>query len=335
MGVIGQAVEVAERTQVAEARRTAVELGRLAGLPERRQDELAIVVTELAGNIVRHAGRGTVLLHHGGGAVEVLALDRGPGIRDIAGALRDGTSTEAGGPGLGLGAVRRLSDEWDLHSAPQHGTAVLARFLTGEGRPSLHGIRLGAVELPHPSEHVSGDALALLPRPGGARLAVVDGLGHGPDAAAASRAALGVLEGLGEGVGPSEALRAMDVALRDLRGAAASIVDLDVVGRKVVAAGAGNVAMTLAGPRRMRSLTNTHATLGAGVSGLLTETTEEWPEDALVVVQSDGTSARWDAAAYPGLLRRHPALVAGLLWRDHGGRRDDVTVAVAGRETAA
>lgn len=328
----GQAIEVAERTQVAEARRAAVDLGRRAGLTDRRQDELAIVTTELATNILRHGGRGTVLLHHGAGAVEVLALDRGPGIRDVAGALRDGTSSRSGGPGLGLGAVQRLSDEWDLQSSSA-GTAVLARFATGEDVPALHGIRLGAVELPHPSEHVSGDAMALLPRPGGARLAVIDGLGHGPDAAAASRAALGVLEGLGDDAGPVEALHAMDRALRSLRGAAGSIVDLDVVGGQLVAAGAGNVAMTLVGPRVTRSLTSTHGTLGTGVAGL-TATTAEWPADTLVVVQSDGTSARWDAASYPGLLRRRPALIAGLLWRDHGGRRDDVTVAVVRRDTA-
>lgn len=330
--MIGQAIEVTERSQVGEARRAAVELARLAGLSAHRQDELAIVVTELATNVLRHAVRGTLLLAHGTGAIEVLALDSGPGIADVAAALRDGTSSHEGGPGLGLGAVRRLSDEWDLLSQPGRGTAVLARFSTGEAQPTLHGIRLGAVELAHPREHVSGDAMALLPRPRGARLAVVDGLGHGPDAAAASRAALGALHADAVG-GPADALRAMDHALRQLRGAAASVVDLDAIGGEVVAAGAGNVAMTLVEPGRTRSLTNTHATLGTGVSDL-TERTEPWPAGALLVVQTDGTSARWDATSYPGLLRRHPTLIAGLLWRDHGGRRDDVSVAVVTRRTA-
>lgn len=329
----GRVVEVAEPSQVAEARRAGAELGRRAGLTDHRVDELSIVVTELATNLLRHAGRGAIVLHHGQSAVEVLALDRGPGIRDVALALRDGASTAVGGAGLGLGAVQRLSDAWDLHTKPGQGTAVLARFLTGDGERSRTAIRVGAVELPHPRERVSGDAFVVLPRPGGARLAVVDGLGHGPDAAAASRAALGALAKAGD-AGPAATLAAMDAALQHLRGAAASIIDLDAPGGQVVAAGAGNVTMAIVAPDRTRVLTNTHATLGDGLRPI-SDAVEPWPDGALVIVHSDGVSSRWDAAAYPGLLRRHPALIAGLLWRDHGGRRDDATVAVAAREVAA
>jgi hypothetical protein len=49
-----------------------------------------------------------------------------------------------------------------------------------------------------------------------------------------------------------------------------------------------------------------------------------------VVMHSDGMSARWSLAAYPGLSDRHPAVVAGVLYRDHRRPRDDVTVLVSG-----
>jgi hypothetical protein len=52
----------------------------------------------------------------------------------------------------------------------------------------------------------------------------------------------------------------------------------------------------------------------------------------LVILNSDGLSARWEIAAYPGLAAGHPSLVAGLLFRHHRRDRDDATV-VAMRTT--
>jgi hypothetical protein len=44
---------------------------------------------------------------------------------------------------------------------------------------------------------------------------------------------------------------------------------------------------------------------------------------------TDGLGSHWDINAYPGLKNRHPSLLAGILYRDFGRRRDDVTVVVA------
>jgi hypothetical protein len=56
--------------------------------------------------------------------------------------------------------------------------------------------------------------------------------------------------------------------------------------------------------------------------------TYPYPRGALCIAHSDGVGARWDLAAYPGLDKRHPSLVAAVLFRDHGRERDDATVAV-------
>ena len=56
-------------------------------------------------------------------AVEMLALDRGPGMADVPRCLGDGYST-GGSLGQGLGAVRRLSTDFDIYSMPERGTAV-------------------------------------------------------------------------------------------------------------------------------------------------------------------------------------------------------------------
>jgi serine/threonine-protein kinase RsbT len=108
------------------ARRTAEALGfdRIACY------HIATAITELASNLLRHAGSGEVQVReihdqarHG---IEIRTLDQGPGIADLALALREGFST-AGGLGGGLPGVERLMDELWLSSTPQTGTQVVAR----------------------------------------------------------------------------------------------------------------------------------------------------------------------------------------------------------------
>jgi serine/threonine-protein kinase RsbT len=92
--------------------------------------ELALIATaisELARNIVRYARSGEILIrpltNSTRRGIQIVAQDRGPGIRDVEQALQIGFST-AGGLGLGLPGVRRLMDEFDIQSKLGEGTAV-------------------------------------------------------------------------------------------------------------------------------------------------------------------------------------------------------------------
>ncbi len=112
---------------------------RHAGLSARAGEELALVVSELASNVARHAHEGSIELKHRETprrVVEVICRDRGPGIADPRAACEDGFSqgrqlapdTPRGqGLGLGLGAVGRLVDELIIESAPGVGTTIIAR----------------------------------------------------------------------------------------------------------------------------------------------------------------------------------------------------------------
>src|SRR5262249_33277923 len=135
---------ITEPGQAAEARRGGVALARDLGFDETAAGRVALVVTEAATNILKHAKDGEVLLipvETDGGGRDVLALDRGPGIPDVGRALGDGYST-AGSSGTGLGAMRRLSTLFDVHSAPGVGTAVLARVGGGDAAPVSRIARL-------------------------------------------------------------------------------------------------------------------------------------------------------------------------------------------------
>ncbi|NEE44693.1 anti-sigma regulatory factor, partial [Streptomyces sp. SID8455] len=99
------------------ARGAAATLARRIGLEGYRASEVALAVTEAATNLQRHATDGALLLRvlrtPDRAGVEFVTVDTGPGMADVDAALADGTST-AGTLGIGLGAVARLADVFDI-----------------------------------------------------------------------------------------------------------------------------------------------------------------------------------------------------------------------------
>jgi anti-sigma regulatory factor (Ser/Thr protein kinase) len=294
------------------------------GIEAADAGKVDLAVTELATNLVRHAQEGEILLrgvNGGAPAVEILALDRGPGMADPAACLRDGHST-AGTAGTGLGAVRRMASEFDLASRPGEGTAVLARI----GRRSPRVLEVGAVCLPCRGEEACGDAWAVGGQGRGWRALLADGLGHGVEAARASEEALRVFREHGE-VGPAELMQRMHQGLRHTRGAAALVLDGDAATGRLRACGIGNVSAALVGTEAARHVTSVNGTLGHAVRKV-TEFVYTWPRTSVLVVHSDGLSSHFDLQRYPGWVSRHVSLLAGLLWRDFGKAHDDSTVLV-------
>jgi anti-sigma regulatory factor (Ser/Thr protein kinase) len=308
-------------SQVGEVRRLASANCRANGLDETLAGRVAVVVTEAATNAVRHGRGGELLIRslEAGEArgLEVLTLDRGPGIADVGRALGDGHST-GGTPGTGLGAIRRLSTVFDLYTVPGQGTAVLAQVWTRAPGHPVHG----AVCVPKRGEAECGDVWALQPLGTGWRALVADGLGHGPDARAA---AVSVANGVTTSPsGVAEALANAHLRARATRGAAAAVAEVTPPG-SVSFSGVGNVTAVLLGEGMAHSMVSSNGTLGQGVVRPRAFTYAA-PAGGLIVMCSDGLASRWSLDAYPGLQSRHPGLVAGILYRDHSRHRDDVTV---------
>lgn len=321
-------VRVADEGGVGEARRAARRAARALGLSDVQVEEAAIVATEASRNVVLHAGGGLVLLtpSPGGGALDVLALDRGPGIADLGRALQDGYST-AGTPGQGLGAIQRIASAFDVYSAPAKGTALLARV----GRPPAPGPEVGAVNVPLAGEPESGDGWAIASPGGRPVVLVADGLGHGRHAAEAARHAVDAFQ-RHSALAAERILELVHQALRPTRGAAVAVAEATGVGATLRWAGIGNISGTILGSQKVRKMVSLSGTAGHEARSIRAFE-YEWPGDGLLVMHSDGIATHWDLADYPGLARRHPALVAGVLYRDHARRRDDATVVVVRRTT--
>ncbi|MBD1822216.1 SpoIIE family protein phosphatase [Cyanobacteria bacterium FACHB-DQ100] len=324
------AIAITESSQIGEARRAALNLATRFGFKEIERGRVGIVVTEVANNLLQHAQGGVMLLRaiqEPAIGIEVLALDQGPGMIDVNQCLQDGFST-AGTSGNGLGAVRRLSNLFEIYSIPGSGTAILMQLWS---EPLSHSpkilLEIGAVCLPKRGEEVSGDAWASQIHPHRSVLLVADGLGHGSAAASASSAAVRTLEENYQR-SPHEIVEAAHQALRSTRGAVLAITEINFDQRSVHYAGIGNIATSISSFTDHHNLVSHNGTVGHEVRKIQ-EFTHPWYPNGLLIMHSDGLATQWRLDRYPGLRQKHPSLIAGVLYRDFNRDRDDVTVLVA------
>ena len=321
---------ISESSQVGDARRKTVELAKGAGFRETETEKAAIIVTELASNLVKHAGGGSLLAQivngENGNGLELISLDKGPGITNITECLRDGYST-VGSQGQGLGAINRLASLFDIYSQPEIGTVQLAQLWEQPIVPNSASsqFKVGAVCQPKRGEIACGDAWAVVQQPGRCLLLVADGLGHGPDAGIASRQAVQVFEA-NPTLAPAQLLELIHLALRPTRGAAVAIAEIS--GGQVKFAGIGNTAgYVIFPPKEVRHMVS-HNGIAGHEARKFQEFSYLWAYGSSLVLHSDGLNTRFRTESYPGMTVRHPSLIAGILFRDFDRKTDDVTVVV-------
>lgn len=324
-------MSVTEQSQPAAARRAAVGLAQEAGLDETSVGSVALVVTEMATNLLKHATGGELLMRRfgaeGNEGVEVLSLDKGPGMKDVGRSLGDGYST-AGSPGTGLGSVIRTACEFDVYSQPGKGTAVVARLTSAHKRaPMPPAQSVGVVHQAKQGEMVCGDDWVVRWFADGWLCAVADGLGHGPAAAEAAAPAIQAVRTAQGRKSPIQLVEAAHHAAKPTRGAALGVAVMDVDTHVVRFAGIGNVAAVVVDGDQRRHLVSHNGILGHDYRQVA-EFTHPWSRHAVFVLHSDGIATHWDLSQYPGLLSRDPSLIAGILFRDFTRVRDDATVVV-------
>jgi anti-sigma regulatory factor (Ser/Thr protein kinase) len=322
-------ISVNESTDVATARRAALNIASRAGFTTEEAGVAAIVVTEAASNLVKHGGGGEMVVRNisspEGPLLEILAIDRGKGMMSVSRCFQDGYST-ASSPGTGLGAIARLSKFHDIYSIPEKGTVLLARI--GMARRPGKGLEIGSVNVPYPGEEECGDAWQWDVTSLRTRFIMADGLGHGVFAAGAARSSLRCIAG-SKSPQPAEALEEAHLRLRATRGAAVAIADVDLAACRVTFAGVGNVAGAIvSSDGTKRQMVSINGTLGHQMTRARQY---EYPfeGDSLLILHTDGLSANWSPDKYPGLFQRDPGVIAGVLFRDFRRIRDDATVAVA------
>lgn len=328
-----QSFEVTQASDAFEATQAAKVLGRALGFDARTTEEVAIAVSELAGNLVKYARRGRLtleVLHRDGRTgMQIESQDCGPGIPDVEKAMTDGFST-AGSLGYGLGAVNRLMDEMEIKSGSgmERGTHIVCRRWLAPAPPLVKSCPLdfGVATRPYPGKDVNGDAFVIEHWNGSALVAVIDGLGHGQLAYQAALPARQYVEthleqplrATFEGVGRS---------CRGTQGVVMAIARIDWRLRKLSMANVGNVEARFFGSAQPVNFMIRRGVIGLNAPNPVV-TEHRWDSACTLVLHSDGLKSHWrweDLAPQPGV----PAsVIAQRLLRRQARDDDDVTVVV-------
>jgi anti-sigma regulatory factor (Ser/Thr protein kinase) len=321
---------ISEQSEILHMRREADTLAKGLGFSPEDCGRLAIVATELATNLLKHAGHGEILLGLSENAsvpcVELIALDQGSGIADVEACLVDGYST-AGSQGTGLGAAKRQATSFDIYSAINLGAAVHVRVCPSKTKfKPRDSFPWAVLWRAVPGEQLCGDGFAVRNGANEFLAMVADGLGHGPFAAQASEQAVRIFE-KSKAADPDALLEDLHLGLRATRGAAISVARIEQSRGLVTFSGIGNVAGALIVGGEVKRMVSRNGTVGA-VARQIMGFQYPFKGDALVVLHSDGLASNWSFDKYPGLMQREPALIAAVLYRDFGRRRDDALVLV-------
>ncbi|MGA2763672.1 MAG: ATP-binding SpoIIE family protein phosphatase [Spirochaetia bacterium] len=320
------------RTQI---RAAAIRLG----FPTTDMVRIVTAVSELARNILLYAGRGELSLEliseNGRQGVLITAQDDGPGIPDLNKALLDGFST-SGGLGMGLPGARRLMDEFEILSEVKKGTVVRVTKWLSEGSMRLEKIHKGGstvesgiAERALPGETATGDRYVIRNHPGGVIFAVIDGLGHGPEAARAAETAVEVLRS-----SPSTDIVGLvqecHDRLRRTRGVVMTLVSLNTPSSRASWIGIGNVqGMLVRASSVQNSAGRSFTLLRSGIVGQRLPTLQP---SALTIERGDTFVIATDGVALD-FMKEHnlgapPQAIADRILERHGLDNDDALVLV-------
>lgn len=328
-GALTQVLLIEDSSQIGHARRTAQQLAEKSGFDTTDAGRVALVATELASNILKHATHGElhlrVLPRASGAGIEILAVDRAAGF-DVDACLADGFSTR-GTQGIGLGAVSRQTEVFDVY-ADARGAVLLTRLYPRTDKAPDH--RFGVSHHSLHNHPACGDTWHLTYDDSNISALVIDGLGHGEEAEAAARAGEKAFNH-SPFASPTLLLQDLHEAMTGTRGGAVAIAQFDGDGLRFV--GIGNIGATLIGPEKSRGLAS-HPGIVGGQYRKAQPFDYAQVNGHLLIMYSDGLQSRWNLQDYPGLVHRHPAVIAAILHRDFCRGRDDVTVLVIALETA-
>jgi anti-sigma regulatory factor (Ser/Thr protein kinase) len=322
---------VAELAASLPAQRCAQRMAVAIGFPDVASEEIALVVAELASNLIKHAKCGTVSIRpicEGDRiGIAIVACDEGPGISDPEQAFTDGFST-TGSLGYGLGTVNRLMDDVEIRSAKGLGTRVLCRRWIREqfeesvsASPSRWDVSVFTRARGQAPEN--GDAFVVRQRNGHLLAGLIDGLGHGPLAQKAAIAAQHYVHA--HDCQPLDKIFAgASRACRATRGVVMALARFPTRER-IQFASIGNIEVRAwSGSERLPF------TLKRGILGVQDTSARvqefPWQTSWLLVLHTDGLRTHWQWADFPGIERQPAQVVAATLMRTLANHHDDATV---------
>jgi anti-sigma regulatory factor (Ser/Thr protein kinase) len=323
-------IRVATLSEIRRAGEPARSFAASIGFPAQDCDEIVLVVTELASNLVRHGGGGILTLTANVApdqvGIQIESEDRGPGIANFDRAVTDGYST-AGSLGTGLGAVNRLMDELELRPMPAGGAHIVCRrWLRASTTPATRWLEFGVATRAYGFQRENGDAFIVRQWGGNALAGVIDGLGHGQFALRAAQAARQYVERHFDR--PLEDLfRGAGRACRGTRGVVMALARFDFANHTFAVANVGNVEVRIFGAAARANLVVRRGIVGLNAPQPVT-TVCQWTRGTILVMHTDGVRSHWDWKDFSDLTQEPSGAAAQRLLAALGRAEDDATVLV-------
>jgi anti-sigma regulatory factor (Ser/Thr protein kinase) len=302
-----------------------------AGFSDRKIGEIDIIVAELVSNLVKHSGGGSLLVklieEEGLQGVELVAIDNGPGMTDITRMVADGVSTK-NTLGQGLGAMKRLSQVFQVYSQKNWGTIILCRIFETDlpkfNKPPLCSVK--TVIIPKTGESSCGDGFVSKSNKETIKLFLGDGLGHGPEAEKAIVTACDAFLKCEE-ESPSEIIRYINSHVKKTRGLVGTVAAYSVREKKWQLCGVGNISTLVRSPSNSRMYSSYNGIIGLNVPNTLKNQEVDREDEQVIIMCSDGIKSRWDGAQYPAIMRYDLTMLTAALLKDFARYTDDMSVA--------
>jgi len=337
-------IPISEQHHVGIARRKISQFTKGFGFLDTQLSEISIVVTELAENAITHGAiEGKIICSSFEEAskkgIQIVYEDKGPGIAKIDIIMEDGYTT-SGTLGIGLGAVRRLMNEFKISSSVsknkeflnQPGTMIVAKKYLPLKEDLMEvpnrEMRFGVYSRSKLDEIYNGDSYFIKHFNGKTIAAVIDGLGHGKNAfKAATEAYLYFFENYNNPL--EKIVNGIHKRLKKTRGAVISIALIDDIKGELKYVGIGNVSTRVFNSPTTISLHNYNGILGHVIRNFKV-LKYPWVKGMVMIMTSDGIAGNYDLEEYPGLLKKHPIKIASTILKEYGRDYDDATVLVGG-----
>jgi anti-sigma regulatory factor (Ser/Thr protein kinase)/serine/threonine protein phosphatase PrpC len=326
-----QAIEVSHPTDVSIAQREVKTKAKVIGFDDLESEEIALAARELASNLVRHAGKGRLLLavltEGERRGIQIESVDNGPGIKDVDLAVTDGYST-AGSLGYGLGTVNRLMVELDITSGRGEGTHIVCRRWVPSDEPSTRPCPLtfGAASRPHPKMEVNGDAFIIKKWGESVLVGIIDGLGHGQFAHRAAQTARRYMETHFDQP-LAEIFRSVSRGCRPTRGVVMALARFDWGKERLLFASIGNIEARVFDSSKPVKLLVRRGIVGLNAPNPVV-TEHDWDPRSVMVIHSDGLRTHWRWEDFADLKKESATVIAEKLLRTLAKDEDDATVVV-------
>jgi anti-sigma regulatory factor (Ser/Thr protein kinase) len=319
---------VADRSYFALLKKDIHALTIKAGFSQNKAGEVDIIVAELVSNLIKHGNGGKLLVklikEQGIDGIELISIDDGIGIGDVNRMIADGVST-TNTLGHGLGAIKRLSDLFQVYSLKDWGSIFLSRVFKEELPYQKKTTEIRSVVIAKPGEEQCGDAFYCKIGSETIRLFLGDGLGHGEEAALAVNTAIEAFKSSKE-ESPVEVIRELHKSVRKTRGLVGTVAVYVKSERCWRISGVGNIATRIMNGIDMKTNMSYNGIIGHNIPNTMKDHEIKVEKGQLLVLCSDGIKTKVDLQKYPGILKYDLSVLAAVIFKDYARLTDDMSV---------